>query len=74
MKVRNLPADTAFYIYDSSGKTVRILQETDYGNTGFINWDGKDSDGNYPANGVYICVMVDASGHKKAKKIAYLKN
>ncbi len=72
-KVRNLPGNSVFSIFDISGQLLRTLKEEDFGNIGFINWDGRDSDGNYLPNGIYLYTLTDVVGHKKAGKIAYKK-
>ncbi len=72
-KVRNLPGNSIFSVYDISGKLLKTLKEEDFGNIGFINWDGTDSDGNYLPNGIYLYSLTNNSGHKRVGKIAYKK-
>jgi len=70
MKFDKLPADAILSIYSLSGKLVRTLNETDFGNNGVILWNGKNTLGDYISQGIYIYMLKTPDGQKKTGKIA----
>ena len=60
-------------IYDIIGNEIKILNENDFGNAGFIYWDVKDKNGNVVPRGVYMCVVEDDLGNRTRKKISIIK-
>ena len=73
IKIIGLPVDTTLKIHGVDGGLIRYLNEADFGNYGWITWDGKNSEGNNVAFGVYVCVVEDGKGNKKTGKLAVLK-
>ncbi|MDD5688635.1 MAG: carbohydrate binding domain-containing protein [Elusimicrobia bacterium] len=73
LKVINLPMNSVMKLYTVAGRFVRELNEVDYGNLGWIEWDGKNSDGDEVAKGVYIYQIEDVAGSKKTGKIGLVK-
>jgi hypothetical protein len=55
-KVRNLPQDCTMTIYNIAGEKVRELSEASQtvSNAGWIDWDGKNENGEVVGQGVYI--------------------
>ena len=72
-KVANLPLDVEMKIFTAEGKLLRVLREANYGNNGWIGWDGKNDNGEDVARGVYIYSLVDANGNRKTGKIGLAK-
>lgn len=68
----NLPPDTVMKIYTAAGGLVRELKETDFGNVGFIKWDGKNGSGELSARGIYL-YSLEVPGYIKTGKIALIK-
>jgi len=73
IKIIGLPVDTVMNIYGADGGLIKTLSEVDFGNYGWLTWDGKNTDGKDVAFGVYVCVADDGKGNKKTGKIAVLK-
>ncbi|OGS18173.1 MAG: hypothetical protein A3J83_09140 [Elusimicrobia bacterium RIFOXYA2_FULL_40_6] len=69
MTFANVPNGSDMKIYSLSGKLVRSLSEADLG-TGEIKWDGRNADGTYIAQGIYLYVLKTQGGQKKTGKIA----
>ncbi|OGF50859.1 MAG: hypothetical protein A2231_12710 [Candidatus Firestonebacteria bacterium RIFOXYA2_FULL_40_8] len=66
-KIIDLPADAVIEIYNSSGELVRKLLESDFGNFGWVGWDGKNSEGSDVPAGMYIYSIVTSIGIKTGK-------
>ena len=73
VKIDRLPANCTVQIYSISGALLRALNETDFGNLGVIEWDGRNSIGEYAGRGVYTYIITDDKGNKKIGKIALIK-
>ncbi|MDD5687129.1 MAG: carbohydrate binding domain-containing protein [Elusimicrobia bacterium] len=73
LKVINLPINSEMKIYTVSGELARELKEADFGNLGWLEWDGKNDDGDKVARGVYIYQIRDATGRKKTGKVGLIK-
>jgi hypothetical protein len=58
-------------IYDLSGKLVRSLISRG-SHKGSVSWDGKNSKGNYLANGFYLCKL-KAGKNQKIQRIMLMK-
>ncbi len=64
--ISNLDAEVQVKIYTISGKLIRTLpwpKEYKYATSGFnmLDWDGRDQDGDIPANGVYFYKIIARS-------------
>lgn len=73
--------DFKIKIYTSSGRLIKILEESSVFSTGLdmteggyheILWNGLDEDGNFIANGVYFYKMIAKSDSKTVSKIGKL--
>ncbi|MDD5687537.1 MAG: carbohydrate-binding protein [Elusimicrobia bacterium] len=73
LKVTNLPMNSVMKLYSITGELVRELKEIDFGNLGWLEWDGKNDDGDKVSKGVYIYQIEDTAGKKKAGKIGLIK-
>ena len=60
-------------IYDIQGRLVKtIVSETVVPGTHLFNWDGKNNNGQYAANGVYF-ISIKAESFYAANKVIYIK-
>ena len=59
----NKPAWVRIKVYTISGRPIKIFDERRFG-YGYnqVYWDGRDGDGDYPANGVYLYKISARSG------------
>ncbi|MDD5687375.1 MAG: FG-GAP-like repeat-containing protein [Elusimicrobia bacterium] len=73
LKLINLPINSIIKLYSVTGELVRELKETDFGNLGWLEWDGKNDNGDKVGKGVYIYQIQDAAGNKKTGKIGLIK-
>ncbi|MDD5688594.1 MAG: glycosyl hydrolase [Elusimicrobia bacterium] len=73
LKVINLPTNSVMKLYSVDGELIRELKERDFGNLGWLEWDGKNADGDKVARAVYIYQIEDTSGGKKTGKIGLVK-
>ncbi|MDD5688275.1 MAG: Ig-like domain-containing protein [Elusimicrobia bacterium] len=73
LKIINLPMNCVMKLYSVTGEMVRELKEIDFGNLGWLEWDGKNDDGDKVGRGVYIYQIEDAAGSKKTGKIGLVK-
>ncbi|MDD5687360.1 MAG: carbohydrate-binding protein [Elusimicrobia bacterium] len=73
LKVTNLPTNSTMNLYTVAGRLVRELKEVDFGNLGWLEWDGKNNKGDEVSKGIYIYQIEDAAGKKKAGKIGLVK-
>ncbi|MDD5688430.1 MAG: carbohydrate-binding protein [Elusimicrobia bacterium] len=73
LKVINLPLNVKMKFYSVNGELIRELKEIDYGNLGWIVWDGKNDDGDKVGRGVYVYQLEDANGKKKTGKVGLVK-
>lgn len=67
-----LPANCTINIFNAFGDLINTINEVDFGNVGYIEWDGKNSKGQLVSQGVYIFVVQDAEGNKKTGKIGLI--
>ncbi|OGS21154.1 MAG: hypothetical protein A3J83_08825 [Elusimicrobia bacterium RIFOXYA2_FULL_40_6] len=74
MKFSHLPNGTDLGIYSISGKLVCKLNESASGGAGEIQWDGKNGNGDYIAQGIYLYILKTPDGQKKTGKIAVKRN
>ncbi|MFQ5603158.1 MAG: type IX secretion system sortase PorU [bacterium] len=60
--ISNLDAEVRIKIYTVSGQLIRTL-EYPFARSGFnmVEWDGRDEDGDVPANGVYLYKIIARS-------------
>ena len=72
-KISNLTQDAVVVIYNIAGENLRTLREADYGNLGFVIWNGKTDSGELLGRGIYIYVIKDSTGGKKIGKVALIK-
>ncbi|MDD5688216.1 MAG: discoidin domain-containing protein [Elusimicrobia bacterium] len=73
LKISNLPINSIVKLYTVTGDIIRELKETDYGNLGWLEWDGKNDNGDKVGKGVYIYKIEDAAGNKKTGKVGLVK-
>ncbi|MDD5688550.1 MAG: FG-GAP-like repeat-containing protein [Elusimicrobia bacterium] len=73
LKIINLPVSSVVKLYSVTGELVRELKEIDFGNLGWLEWDGKNDDGDKVGKAVYIYQIEDAAGKKKTGKIGLIK-
>jgi hypothetical protein len=73
LKITNLPMNSIMKLYSVTGELVRELKELDFGNLGWLEWDGKNNDGDKVGRGVYIYQIEDGNGKKKTGKIGLVK-
>ncbi|MDD5688549.1 MAG: fibronectin type III domain-containing protein [Elusimicrobia bacterium] len=73
LKIINLPVSSVVKLYSVTGELVRELKEIDFGNLGWLEWDGKNDDGDKVGKAVYIYQIEDAAGKKKTGKIGLVK-
>ncbi|MDD5688390.1 MAG: hypothetical protein PHE88_11240, partial [Elusimicrobia bacterium] len=73
LKVTNLPMNSVLKLYSVAGRFVRELKEVDYGNLGWLEWDGKNNKGDEVGRGIYLYQIEDAAGNKKTGKIGLVK-
>ncbi|MDD5688217.1 MAG: discoidin domain-containing protein [Elusimicrobia bacterium] len=73
LKITNLPINSIVKLYTVTGDIIRELREIDYGNLGWLEWDGKNDNGDKVGKGVYIYKIEDAAGNKKTGKVGLVK-
>ncbi|MDD5688391.1 MAG: DUF2341 domain-containing protein [Elusimicrobia bacterium] len=73
LKIINLPINSVMKLYSVSGRLARELKEVDFGNLGWLEWDGKNDDGDKVGRGMYIYQIEDGAGNKKTGKIGLVK-
>ena len=69
--VANQDAEVIIKIYTIAGQLIRTL-EYPFATSGFnmVEWDGRDADGNFPANGVYLYkIIAKAIGDADKKQV-----
>jgi outer membrane protein assembly factor BamB len=67
------PEHIRIRIYDLNGEIVReLLDETRFGGEHWIEWDGRNEDGDVVASGVYI-IRMEAGDFKRNEKIIVIK-
>ncbi|MFQ6618573.1 MAG: C25 family cysteine peptidase, partial [Fidelibacterota bacterium] len=71
------PADeVVIRIYTVAGRLIKVIKDFDNYMVGFnrIPWDGRDEDGDIPANGVYLYTLTvkSSDGNEKAEVIGKL--
>jgi len=71
LHLSGLSPRTEFALYDLAGE---LVYKTDLeAPTGEASWDGHINGGNYPASGVYLYVLGNQQGNKKAGKLAIFR-
>ena len=73
LKIINLPIDCTATIYNIAGEKIREIKESDLGNLGWIDWDGKNDSSEPVARGVYLYVIIASDGSKKIGKFGMIK-
>ncbi|OGF47565.1 MAG: hypothetical protein A2452_11575 [Candidatus Firestonebacteria bacterium RIFOXYC2_FULL_39_67] len=73
MKIINLPVDCTATIYNIAGEKIKEIKESDLGNLGWIDWDGKNDVNELVARGVYLYVIKAPDGSKKIGKVGLIK-
>jgi hypothetical protein len=63
---RGLPLDATVHIYNVAGEEVRSLKNTDF-------WDGKNSQGELVASGVYLFLVANSNGERSTGKLAVIR-
>ena len=66
-KIINLPADSVVEIYSNEGVLIKRLLTTDFGNSGWVGWDGKNTNGEGVPSGMYMYAAVTSFGNKTGK-------
>jgi len=66
-----LPGKVEIKIYDIAGDLVTTLRENDM--DGEFGWDVTDDNGNKVCSGVYIYIMSDKDGEKKAGRLVVIR-
>jgi photosystem II stability/assembly factor-like uncharacterized protein len=66
-KIINLPVDAEIEVYNTNGELVRKLFERDFGNSGWVGWDGKNDKGEDVSQGMYIYSVITNNGEKVGK-------
>lgn len=55
----DIPLNAEIYVYTVAGRKIHTIKRTNISNKNvLVEWDGKDSDGDYIANGTYIYKLV----------------
>jgi hypothetical protein len=68
-----IPGHVSLKVYSLRGTPVRTLVDLDEAaGDHFVTWDGRDSDGNVVASGIYL-VYYEANQTKSTKKVAVVK-
>ncbi|OGF50851.1 MAG: hypothetical protein A2231_12670 [Candidatus Firestonebacteria bacterium RIFOXYA2_FULL_40_8] len=66
-KIIDMPADAQVEIFSSSGELIKRISESDFGNTGWVGWDGKNTEGVDVPAGMYIYSVITSFGNKTGK-------
>lgn len=69
--ITNLASNTAVRIYDVAGDLVREFRREDI--VGDVAWDGRDSDGNLVASGIYVYFAITDEGMSGRGKVAVIR-
>ncbi len=72
-KIDRLPANCTVKIFSIQGELLNTIKEEDFGNNGYVEWNGKDTKGDMAAFGVYLYLVEDLLGHKRTGKLALIK-
>jgi len=70
MLFNNVPSGSELQLFTISGKHVCTLHEADFGGDNIIKWDGKNRDGVYISQGIYLYLIKDGAGNKRTGKVA----
>jgi len=73
LKFLNLPPDVSVFIFTLEGEVVRALKGVDTGNIGLVEWDGRNTQGEEIAQGMYFWRTLDPQGRSKTGKIALIR-
>ncbi len=73
LKLINLPIDCTATIYNIAGEKIREIKESDEGNLGWMDWDGKNESNEPVGRGVYLYVVIAPDGSKKIGKVGLIK-
>ena len=65
-----LPSQTTVKIFTLSGHAVRTLTADA---SGKVDWDRKNSSGDFVASGVYLYLVADKNGHETLGKLAIIR-
>ena len=66
-KIVNLPADSVVDIYGVDGDLIRRLLAVDFGNSGWVGWDGRNTNGEIVPQGMYLYNAVTSFGNKTGR-------
>ena len=68
------PAPVTVRVYSRSGRLIRevIADQTMNAGANLVRWDGRDRNGGYAADGMYL-VTVEALGRTERKTLAVVK-
>jgi len=70
VKLDSIPINCVISIFNVSGDLINTINEVDFGNLGYVEWDGRNKTGQMVSRGIYIFVVQDTNGNKKTGKIA----
>ncbi len=73
LKIIELPLNAVIKIYNMNGVLIKELKETDFNNSGYVEWDGKDQNNEPVSRGIYYYSASDEKGNKKTGKFTVLK-
>ena len=72
IKIVSLPSDATVQIFNSTGELLKSINQSDFGNLGFVCWDGKNVNGDKVPQGTYFYIACTANV-KKTGKISILR-
>ena len=72
-KIDRMPANCTVKIFSVQGELLNTINESDFGNNGYVEWNGKDTKGDLAAFGVYMYLVEDLLGNRKTGKVALIK-
>ena len=73
IKITDIPISCVLEIYNATGGLIRSLNERDFGDNGWMEWDGKNQSGELVPSSIYYYMIQDAVGNTKKGKIAIVK-
>ena len=73
VKIDRLTVNCTVKIFSIQGELLNTIKEEDFGNNGYVEWNGRDTKGDLAAFGVYMYLAEDLLGNKKTGKLALIK-
>ena len=73
VKIDQMTTDCSVSIYNIQGELLMTIKEKDFGNAGYVEWNGKNDKGDFAGMGIYMYCVTDGLGNKKVGKIAVVK-